>query len=104
MGGLAGLGGEEDQALCFGAPPGVKPGVAVVLDHLDAIEIIHARAPERGAGKGEAGGMDDVDGDAKARAQAQQSARVEGDIGLIEGKREGHGRHLDEKLLQVNWV
>lgn len=103
MGGLACPGGEQDQTFALGPTPSVKPGVAVVLDEFDAFEIIHARAPERGARKREAGGMDDMHRDAQAGAQAQQGPRVEGDIGLIKGKRK---RQSDpgEKLLKLNWV
>src|SRR6476646_2498629 len=69
-------------------------GVAVVLDELSHIEVVEAAALELLARKGEPGRVNDVQGDAEASAQAQQSPGVLRDIGLVEGKFDRHAHLL----------
>src|SRR5690606_25961265 len=90
--GLACPGGEKNEAPAFGTAPGIEAGVAVVLDHLHGVEIVHSRAPERGARKREAGWMDDVDDNAQTGAEPEQGAGVECDVGLIASKGYRQGR------------
>ena len=78
--------------------------VAIVLDHLDSVEIVHARPFERGAREGKSGGMNDVDLNPKASAEAKHSACVEGDVGLVEGEREWQWQNRGRTLVEVKRV
>ena len=53
------------------------------------VEIIHAGALQAAVVEHEAAGLDDVDGDAEAGAEAQQRAGVLRNVGLVEGKTHG---------------
>ena len=61
-------------------------GETVVFEEVGLLDVIEAAAAQRLQRKREAGGVDDVDADAEAGAQAQRRARILGKIGLVEGK------------------
>jgi len=66
--------------------------VTVVLDKFGVVQIVKRGAPDGMGREMEAGGMDDVQPDAKARPQPEQGAGVLGDIGLVEREFDGQDR------------
>lgn len=64
--------------------------VAVVLVETGVLEVIEGPALQRPGRKGEAGRVDDVKVDAKARAEAKQGAGVLRDVRLIQRQIDCH--------------
>ncbi len=52
----------------------------------DARQIVHSGAPQPAVVEQESGRLDQVDGDAEARGEAQHGARILRDVGLVEGE------------------
>ena len=91
---FGGFGGEENEALAAGGAPVFKSTPRSMACDLDLIKIIHACPTEMPVADGKTCGFDDCSPDAKAGAHAQHSPAILGDIGLEEGKGEGHGSCL----------
>lgn len=80
---------EQKQAAAPARPPLLEAVEVHVPGKRRHFEVVHAGAPEVAVGEVEAGGLDDVDGDAEAGGQAQDGAGVAGDVGLVERDAEG---------------
>lgn len=83
------LGREQHKPALLDLPPVVEAVEVDVPGERGHLQIIHAGAPEVAVGEVEAGGLDDINGDAKARCHAQNRAGIAGDVGLVEGDAEG---------------
>ena len=70
--------------------PGLEGGKGDMAFDINAIEIIHAGAPERSIRYGKAGGFDDGGANARAGAKPQHRAGILRNVGLKQGEAQSH--------------
>jgi hypothetical protein len=103
--GQSGPGREEEQPASLASPPLLEAVEVDMPGKRRHFEIVHAGTPEIAVGEVEAGGLDDVDGDAEAGGHAQDGAGVAGDVGLVERDAEGsQGAHQDRRCTKATVV
>ena len=65
---------------------GSEAGPGIVAAELGIGEVVEARAFQAAVAEHEAAGLDDVNGDTEAGAEAKQGPGVLRDVGLVEGE------------------